>query len=71
MHTIDKTQISELVSVELQQGYLEFKKDGLIIYDFRANDWPKFIPLLREKNWFTPELEVKSNLLVSGEVING
>lgn len=59
-------KIREKVTVKLTDGYLEYFMNGRLIYDIEADRIAYHLPNLREKNWFTPELESKSNDLVGG-----
>ena len=57
-------------TVEVVDGYLEYKQYGRLIYDIEADRYLLHLPYLKQKNWFTPELEELSNKIFEG-VSNG
>lgn len=60
-----------VISVKLQENYLEFYKNGELIYDFPIDKFNAFLPQIKRKYWFSNNtLTVCQNLISENSKIN-
>jgi hypothetical protein len=52
-------------TVEVVDGYLEYKQNGRLIYDIEAERYFLHLPYLKQKNWFTNDLEELSERIIN------
>lgn len=59
-----------VITVKLDNQYLVFTRNDIEIYDVPLWKYTEVLPLLRQKSWFTADIERQCNELAA-EVVNG